>query len=76
MCIGDEQAQHLDLPPTGPEDHRQHVGHDVSRRGVLRAAAVGAAAFGLSGGTAAVANAQQLATRIDRVREWAIKKTS
>ncbi|WP_280637335.1 DEAD/DEAH box helicase [Nocardioides sp. W7] len=28
------------------------------------------------GPAAAVANAQQLATRIDRVREWAIKKTS
>lgn len=55
MCIGDEQAQHLDLPPTEPEDHR----HDVSRRGVLRAAAVGAAALGLSGGTAVAANAQQ-----------------
>ncbi|RYZ28615.1 MAG: sugar phosphate isomerase/epimerase, partial [Propionibacteriaceae bacterium] len=55
MCIGDEQAQHLDLPPTEPDGHR----HDVSRRGVLRAAAVGAAALGLSGGTAVAANAQQ-----------------
>ncbi|GAA3568162.1 sugar phosphate isomerase/epimerase [Microlunatus spumicola] len=53
MCIGDEQARDLDLGAGRPEGHS----HDISRRGVLRGAAVGAAALGLSGGTAAVASA-------------------
>jgi sugar phosphate isomerase/epimerase len=55
MCIGDEQARDLDLGAGRPEGHS----HDISRRGVLRGAAVGAAALGLSGGTAAVASAAE-----------------
>jgi len=55
MCIGDEQARNLDLGAGRPEGQA----YDVSRRGVLRGAAIGAAALGLSGGTAAVASAAE-----------------
>jgi hypothetical protein len=55
MCLHDDQARALDLDAALPDE----PAHDLSRRGLLRAAAVGAAALGLSGGTAAVATAQE-----------------
>jgi sugar phosphate isomerase/epimerase len=62
MCIGDEQAHELEsaaVPAPAPASAPAPAPGDLSRRGVLRAAAVGAAALGLSGGGAVAASAAE-----------------